>query len=127
MQELREALAKLKFKNISTYIQSGNVVFQSSEKNTTILQEKIQHVILKQFKFEVPVLVKKPFQIQNLLSAYPFLEVIKPNSFKHPQTTQIKELETLSCPNETFRLVEDYIYLYNSQGYGRAKCNTNFF
>ena len=45
MAELRELLTKSGFQNVQTYIQSGNVVFQSSEKASE-LEKIIQKVFI---------------------------------------------------------------------------------
>ena len=42
MADLRNLLEKLNFKNVQTYIQSGNVVFQSSDVSTAFLETIIK-------------------------------------------------------------------------------------
>ena len=42
MVELRKLFSDLNFKNVQTYIQSGNVIFQSVETNKTFLERMIQ-------------------------------------------------------------------------------------
>ena len=58
MAELREILSKVGFVNVQTYIQSGNVIFQSIEEDTQKLTDIIQKEIKDHFGFEVPVLIK---------------------------------------------------------------------
>ena len=57
MAELRELLSKLGFENVHTYIQSGNVILQSLEKNTLKIEETIKNAMLDYFGFVVSVLV----------------------------------------------------------------------
>lgn len=57
MAELRKLFSKSGFENVQTYIQSGNVIFKSSEQTITI-EDKIQKAIMAHFGFEVSVLVK---------------------------------------------------------------------
>ena len=54
MDALKKAYEDLGFKNVHTYIQSGNVIFQTEEKE---LEQKISGQIQKQFGFEVPVII----------------------------------------------------------------------
>ena len=41
MDELKDVLSKLDFENLSTYIQSGNVVFESKKQDEIVLGKKI--------------------------------------------------------------------------------------
>lgn len=72
MAELRMLLTNAKFKNIKTYIQSGNVVFQSLETNTLNLETTISTLIENQFGFKIPVLIKTPRQLQSIFENCPF-------------------------------------------------------
>ncbi len=55
MASLRECLEKLGLDNVTTYIQSGNVLFESSEKDETKLTRDIEHAIETHFGFPVVV------------------------------------------------------------------------
>ena len=57
MAKLREDLASLKFKNVRTYIQSGNVVFESTAKKRGPLTRKIEKCVEEQHGFRPHVLV----------------------------------------------------------------------
>ena len=72
MAELRILLTDLGFQNVQTYIQSGNVIFQSSEKNSFKLEEIIQNAIKSHFGFEVSVIVKTTSELQTIFDACPF-------------------------------------------------------
>ena len=41
MEELIQMFASMKFKKIETYIQSGNVIFDSTKKMQTLLRKKL--------------------------------------------------------------------------------------
>ena len=58
MDKLREALASLGFSNLATYIQSGNVVFQTATEDNLTLAQKIHNRIEEIFGFDVPVIVR---------------------------------------------------------------------
>ena len=132
MVELRSLLSDLGLKNVQTYIQSGNVIFQSSEENRTALENLIQKAILSHFGFEVPVLVRTATEIKDILDACPFLEEKKMNGYftllhSAPDTSLIKETHLISYPNEEFHITSQCVYFYSTSGYGNAKCNNNFF
>ena len=51
MVDLRVQLESLNFKNIRTYIQSGNVIFESTKTETIDLANKIKTEIFNQYGF----------------------------------------------------------------------------
>lgn len=131
MTELKELFQTLGFVNVQTYIQSGNIVFQSNETNLALT---IKEAIHDRFTFDVPVQVilgeamqammtENPFLSNNQLDEkflhYTFLESVP----SHELVDQLKEQE---FPGEEFQLVGKVVYLYCPNGYGRAKLNNNF-
>ena len=132
MAELRELLSKSGLQNVQTYIQSGNVIFQSAEENIQKLELKIHDAIKKHFGFEVPILIKAPKDLQRIFNECPFPESQKENSYftmlyTTPYKVLIEEASKTSYPNEVFIITNDCIYFHCSVGYGKAKCNNNFF
>jgi len=132
MAELRELLSKVGLKDVQTYIQSGNVVFKSSEGNKEKLKLKIHNAIKKHFGFEVPVLVKTPERLQQIFDECPFPEEKKVNSYftalyTIPDNNLVEGVSQISYPNEEFVITESCIYYFCSVGYGNAKFNSNFF
>ncbi len=47
MAELKELYKELNFESISSYIQSGNLIFNCSETNTTLIESLISDAILE--------------------------------------------------------------------------------
>lgn len=132
MADLRKLLVKVGLKNIQTYIQSGNVIFQSAEDDSRKLEEKIYKVIQSHFGFEVPILIKTSEELQQIFDASPFAEKKKVNSyftllFAVPEKDAIEEVSKISYPNEEFIIINNCIYFYCSTGYGKAKYSNNFF
>lgn len=132
MAGLRKILSKEGLSNVETYIQSGNVIFQSSEEKTQNLELKIHESIKKYFSIEVPVLVISPKELKQIFDDCPFPEEKKRSSYftmiyNVPDKTLVDEVSKLSYANEEFVITRQCIYFYSSIGYGRAKCNNNFF
>ena len=59
MANLRCILNKLGLKGVRTYIQSGNILFESEEKKST-LSAMISKSIMEKFGYEVPVFILSP-------------------------------------------------------------------
>lgn len=132
MAELRELLTKSGLKKVQTYIQSGNVMFQSSEEDKEALESIIHKAIKSHFGFEVPILVLRPEALQQIFDNCPFPQVKKENSYfmmlySKPDNALIEEISKLSYPNEEFLITEKAVYFYCSVGYGKAKLGNNFF
>jgi len=132
MADLRGLLTKSGLQNVQTYIQSGNIIFQSSEENVRKLEEKIHGAIKIHFGFEVPILIKTYKQLQQIFDACPFSEEKKINSYfillySTPNVKLVDEVSKTSYPNEEFIITNKCIYFYCSTGYGKAKLNNNFF
>jgi len=72
MKELKALYESLNLKQVTTYIQSGNVVFSSTDKSTVELSALIEAAILKHFGFEVPVLVLSETALNKALKQLPF-------------------------------------------------------
>ncbi|WP_282164994.1 DUF1697 domain-containing protein [Cellulophaga baltica] len=135
MVDLKRTLEKLGLKNVQTYIQSGNVVFQSDELSKPILIASIESLILKTVEFEVPVMLFEAKEFKLILENSPYLaaETVGANHsyfvlFKTPAEDSLKEkLQSETFLNEEFSIASACIYLKCNVGYGKAKCNNNFF
>ncbi|TNJ43861.1 DUF1697 domain-containing protein [Tamlana fucoidanivorans] len=132
MAELRQLLSDSGLFNVSTYIQSGNVVFQSVETNIKQLEAQIHDTIQSHFGFDVPILIQQLEALQYIFDACPFSPNKKQNSYfmllyDAPKEELVADLYKVSYPNEEFVVTEHCVYFYSALGYGRAKCSNNFF
>lgn len=57
MADLKAGFEEVGFSNVLTYIQSGNVLFQSEEKDKAVLTIKIEKRLSKRFDFDARVVV----------------------------------------------------------------------
>lgn len=71
MAELREALEKENFKKIKTYIQSGNVLFESDFTETKACKE-MESAIKKHFGLSVPVILRTAEEWKEIRLNCPF-------------------------------------------------------
>ena len=131
MAELRELLNNEGFREVKTYIQSGNVVLQSSE-NSSFVQERIQKAIQIKFGFDISVIVKTREELNRIFKASPFSAGIKEKSYfimlnKIPQKELLNHVESISYEKEEIVILKDALYFYSSVGYGNAKFNMNTF
>lgn len=132
MAVLRNLLTKSGLNNVQTYIQSGNVVFQSLEEEIIQLERIIQDAIQAKFGFEVSVLVRTRVDLKRIFDTYPFSEDIKKTSYfimlhDTPNQDLVKTASEKVYEGEEYKIINDCMYFYCEKGYGRAKFNMNFF
>jgi uncharacterized protein (DUF1697 family) len=79
--KLKGVFESLGFKNVSTVIGSGNVVFSSPSKDTAALEAKIEKAFPKQLGFTSTTIVRSQKEIDALIKKNPFKGVKdeKPN------------------------------------------------
>lgn len=122
-------LKQLGFKNPKVYLHTGNWIFETSEKD---LISKISEAITKKYGWEVPVLVKTASEIETIVQNCPFSEEKRVKSYftllhQEPQKELIKAIDPKAYPSEEFHITPYCVYFYSETGYGKAKCNNNFF
>lgn len=126
MKDLIKLLEDMGCKNVSTYIQSGNVVFRIEDKKISNLTEEISSKILKSHGFSPRILLLKKPAFENTIKNNPF----KTNDGKvlhffflesHPKNPDIEKLNSLKSQTEQFQLIEGVFYLYAPDGIRHSK------
>ncbi|MDQ3181302.1 MAG: DUF1697 domain-containing protein [Acidobacteriota bacterium] len=73
METLRETFSNaLGFENVKTYINSGNVIFETAKTNDNKLAAKIKKVIETKFSLDIKVLVRTIDEIKDIIKNNPF-------------------------------------------------------
>tara|TARA_R110002073_G_scaffold221808_8_gene382040 strand:- start:4944 stop:5471 length:528 start_codon:yes stop_codon:yes gene_type:complete len=132
MAELRELLTKSGFENVQTYIQSGNVILRSTEKNIQKIEKQIKAAIFNHFGFEVSVLVKTKEDLKRIFNDCPFSEDKKKASYfmmlhEIPDDVLVKNALEKVYEGEAYKIIKNCIYYYSAKGFGKSKFNVNFF
>lgn len=134
MDALRKMYENLGFRNVTTYVQSGNVVFTSSNIDVDMLEQEISQQIEKDFKFDVPVIVLTADKLNQIASDNPFLKSSNiDHAFLHvtflsskPNFYDYKQMEDKKQNEEEIFFSDTAVYLYCPNGYGRTKLTNNF-
>ena len=71
MKHLRTALEEAGLKSVRTYINSGNVIFESPIRSRSRLVDMIEAAIVKRFGFDVAVLVRDVNNIRKVVKSIP--------------------------------------------------------
>ncbi len=129
MDQLRTSAEGLGFQRVRTYVQSGNLVFESAKQSPSTLSKKIEGVILKEFGHAAAVITKTSNEISEAIQNNPFLKQKAIDITKlhlvflsaHPQSADVKKLDAISSGDDQYRWREDVIYLYLPNGAGESK------
>lgn len=133
MEELRLTFQKQGFENITTYIQSGNVVFSTTETATSQLTAKIAEAIKTDFGFEVPVIVLSCEELKTIIGNNPLNDGTKDTAFLHvtflaenPAAFNLSDIAAKKQGNEEIIISGKVVYLYCPHGYGKTKLTNTF-
>ncbi len=72
METLREVCAALGFENVKTYINSGNVIFETEQTDDKKLAAKLEKAIEKEFALNIKVMVRSIAEIEEIVKNNPF-------------------------------------------------------
>lgn len=73
MPELKQAFISIGMQDVSTYIQSGNVLF-SSDKDEKELTPELEAIIQKSFGLNIPVILRSIPELEKIKADIPFSE-----------------------------------------------------
>jgi uncharacterized protein (DUF1697 family) len=128
MKELVVLLENIGAKNVRTYIQSGNAVFQSAEKNFSQLSKQLVAEIKKRHGFEPHVLLLRFQALNTAIAKNPFPEAEADPSSLHlgflsstPKNPDLEKLNRLKKASERFHLSDNVFYLHAPEGVGRSR------
>ncbi len=128
MKQLVPLLEDSGCQHVRTYIQSGNVVFQSSANSVSRLAGTISSAIKKDHGFEPYILLLEAADIKKAILDNPFPDAVsKPSTlhvgfyFSAPKNPDLEMLEIFRTNTERFVLKEAVFYLHAPEGVGRSK------
>ncbi len=131
MPALKAMFERLGFEEVRTYLQSGNVVFQSSEIDTSSLESRIEAAILEEFGFVVSTLIREPSDLQRVVDANPFPNQTISNPIqpyliflKNAPSTRTLEPPANEPAKHVFGELEIFVHYPNSAGV--SKLSNNF-
>ena len=129
MDALRALYESLKLEDPRTYVQSGNVIFRTKEKNSAKLATKIQGAIQKKLDCCPDVILRTPDEMRKAVAANPFPEKVKTEPGKvlltflseEPSRDAAANLANLKGFPEELHLKGRELYIYFPNGAGRSK------
>jgi len=128
MAELRVLYESLEFKDVETYIQSGNVVFRTQEKDLAKLAKRIQAAIARRFGAKPQVILRTAHEMRKVVARNPFAKRrgIEPSKLlclflaEKLSAEACAELRALSLPSEELIPSGSELFIYFSNGIGKS-------
>jgi uncharacterized protein (DUF1697 family) len=129
--QLRAALTNAGFRNVATYINSGNAIV-ASELNADHVTARIAALVERKFSFTKEILVVNFAEWSRIVDGNPFSEGIAEPTKLHvfvlksePAKESVAELAANAVPDiERFVLKGTALYLFTPKGFSRSKLGT---
>jgi len=129
MDVLRALCESLGHCNVQTYVQSGNVVFRTRERDVAQIAAKIESAIEKKHGFRPDVILRSAAEMREVIARNPFAKRkgIEPGKLivtflADEPTAETKKAVLALKPNpEEIRVNGRELYIYFPDGSGRSK------
>jgi len=129
MEVLREICGALKFRGAQTYVQSGNVVFASDERDAAVVAKKLQAAIEKKVGFRPEVMVRTAGEIREVVARNPFAKRrgLEPKKLLvtflsgEPDAEGLKAARGMKTDPEEMRIEGREAFVYYPNGFGKSK------
>jgi len=123
MKELREIIEACGYRDVETYIQSGNVLFSSAPTKAKEFPGEVAAALQKHCGLEPEIFVLGTQELDQAIEANPFRGV-EPSSLHFyflSDDPQEFDLSGVISPSEQFELMGKVFYLHAPDGIGRSK------
>ena len=121
-------LETMGLRNIKTYIQSGNAVFQAETKDTAGLSKKIKTAIQRKHAFAPDVSVLRLDEFEHAVASNPYRGADSNPKALHlmflasaPRNVELAAFEKYRAGGEEFSLKKQVFYFWAPDGIGRSK------
>lgn len=129
MDRLRTLYESLGLRSVQTYVQSGNVVFQSAERTIPKLAKRIEDAVEKEFGFQSAVILRTASEMRDVVARNPFdgREDVHPGKllvwFLSSDPGEEARVKVRAVPAEPEELHIDgrELYIYFPNGQARPK------
>jgi uncharacterized protein (DUF1697 family) len=133
MEQLRKSFEALGFEQVKTYIQSGNVVFNTAKLSPAGLSKRIEESILRDFGHSVSVISRTLDEMGKTIASNPFLKKRGIDQAKlhvmflpeAPVPSDLKQFEGLTTAPDQSRCLGKEIYLYLPNGVAESSLANN--
>ena len=113
MSDLKSEFTTLGYKKVITYLNSGNVIFESDIEDKNTIRNNIQIMIKDRFEIDIPIYIITSQELEELISYSPDWwgkgnkEIYDNIIFIIPPTTYNEVFDTIGSPNK-YEKIQEY-------------------
>ena len=129
---LREKLAEAGFRNVATYINSGNAVLSTGLPRQAVVAT-VADICARAFGFDKAVFALTRSEWHGLISGNPFPDAVAVPKFLHvavlgarPDAATVAALRGFAAPGERIAVIDKAAYIHTPGGFGRSKLAERF-
>ena len=132
MRDLAAIFEAAGAKNVRTYIQSGNVVFEATVAAAKAIPERVRKRVTTDFGIDSPVITRSASEFMRIIKAQPFAaddEKALHVAFldRKPAAVAARALDPDRSPGDAFKLIGREIYLSFSSGVAKTRLTNDYF
>ena len=134
MAELRGVFESLGLERVRTYVQSGNVIFESRSTSPKRIGAAVEQAISDSFGLGVSVVIRSRSELKRIAKEHPFASDGVANTSLHvvfladtPSSKAVRSLDPDRSPPDRFVVRGREIYLLFPKGSGRSKLTIDYF
>lgn len=136
MADLKRLSETLGLKNVQTYIQSGNVVFELGRPEAILMLEmRLQQAFSETFGFDIPVIVRTDEEWAESIAQNPFLkeenldiERLHLTCLKVlPSPEFLEKIKVFQYLPDRYEIIGRDVFIFCAAGYGTSKLVNSFF
>lgn len=138
MAELRQMFENLGYAHVQTYIQSGNVLFESQEKQAEI-RARLEQEIERVFGFAVTIILRTPSELEKIQRQCPFSpeQIARAEAtavgeslyvsmlLEEPTIEQVRAVKAYETERDLIEVTGDTAYLLFGDSTRNSKLSTN--
>jgi uncharacterized protein (DUF1697 family) len=133
MADLRTVFADLGYRQVQTYIQSGNVVFEEDTGDEDRLIAAIRPALAARFGWEIPVLLRARPELDAVVAGNPYLDrqddptkLLVTFLAAEPAPDRVARLQPPPGETGELTLAGRQLYLHTPDGYGKSKLSNAY-
>ena len=136
MADLKKLCERLGLKQVQSYIQSGNLVFElHNPELIPELEARLQKTFSETFGFEIPVLIRTSEEWTNSIAQNPFLkeenvdiERLHLTCLKElPSPDLLEKIKAFLYLPDRYEIIGRDVFIFCAAGYGTSKLVNSFF
>jgi uncharacterized protein (DUF1697 family) len=128
MPELQQAFIDLGHREVSTYIQTGNVIFRSAGKSAPKMAAAIGQELERRFGSTPKVILRSAADLTRTVSTSPYPGLGADPSRHHvtflaeaPSKDRLANFRVPESGRDTLEIIGREVYVHTPDGYGRSK------